>query len=94
MTRLLKADFKKFFRDKLFLVVCILAVVFAVITPLLYLALMAFVGDDPMTQEMLSGLVSAKGQFFSSFSFLVDFNRIILYNISARMVKDLVFILE
>ncbi len=69
MTRLIKSDYKKFFQDKLFLVVCILAVIFAVITPLLYIVLFAFVGEDPMTEEMLSGLVSAKGQFFSSFSF-------------------------
>lgn len=69
MTRLIRSDFKKLFQDKLFLVVCILAVVFAVITPLLYLVLMAFSGDDPMTQEIMSGLISAKAQFFSSFSF-------------------------
>ncbi len=69
MTRLIKSDFKKFFQDKLFLIVCILAVIFAVITPLIYIVLFAFIGEDPMTEEILSGLVSAKGQFFSSFSF-------------------------
>lgn len=70
MKRLLKSDFKKFFRDKLFLVVLILAVVFAVITPLLYIVLLGMMGEaDPMTEAMLAGYVNAKGQFFSSFSF-------------------------
>ena len=70
MKRLLKSDFKKFFRDKLFLVVLILAVVFAVITPLLYIVLLGMMGEaDPMTEAMLAGYINAKGQFFSSFSF-------------------------
>ncbi len=70
MTRLIKSDFKKFFQDKLFIVVCILAVVFAVTTPLLYALIFGFAEDtDPFTQEMLSGYVTAKGQFFGGFSF-------------------------
>ncbi len=70
MTRLIRSDFKKFFKDKLFLVVCILAVVFAVITPLLYIVLFSSVGEmDAMTEQMLSGYVTAKGQFFACFSF-------------------------
>lgn len=70
MTRLIKSDFKKFFHDKLFIVVCILAVVFAVTTPLLYALIFSFAEDiDPFTQEMLSGYVTAKGQFFGAFSF-------------------------
>ena len=70
MTRLIKSDFRKFFQDKLFIVVCILAVVFAVITPLLYLMLFSVADEvDPMTQELLSGYVTAKGQFFGGFSF-------------------------
>ncbi len=70
MTRLIKSDYKKFFKDKLFLVVCILAVVFAAITPILYLLLFGTMDDlDPVTDEMLAGYVNAKGQFFGSFSF-------------------------
>ena len=71
MTGLIKSDFKKFFQDKLFLIVCILAVVFAAITPLLYAVIMWAMGDsiDPITSEMLAGYVTAKGQFFSAFSF-------------------------
>lgn len=70
MNRLIRSDFKKFFQDKLFLVVCILAVIFAAVTPLLYAVLFAGMGEtDPVTEELLSGYVSAKGQFFSAFSF-------------------------
>ena len=70
MTRLIKSDFKRFFRDKLFLVVCILAFVFAIITPLLYVLMFGTMSDiDQVTEELLKGYVTAKGQFFGSFSF-------------------------
>lgn len=66
MKGLLKADFKRVFKDKLLIVMAILAVVFALITPLLYALL--FSGTDEMVSGMVSGLVSAKANFFSSFS--------------------------
>ena len=70
MTQLIKSDFRKFFKDKLFLVVCILAVVFAVITPLMYVALIGGMGKlDPTTEEMFSSYLSSKSQFFGAFSF-------------------------
>ncbi len=70
MNGLIRSDFKKFFQDKLFLVVCILAVIFAAVTPLLYAVLFSGMGElDPMTEELLAGYVSAKGQFFGAFSF-------------------------
>lgn len=70
MMNLLKADFKRVLKDKLLIVMGILAVVFAAITPLLYAALFLTgeIAEDPMTQEMLSGAISGKVQFFSSFS--------------------------
>ena len=69
MTGLLKADFRRVFKDKLLLVMGILAVVFATITPLLYV-LITGVGDftDEMTKEALSTMYSSKVQFFQSFS--------------------------
>ena len=70
MSRLLCSDFKRTLKDKLFLVVGILAVGFAVITPLLYLVLLGVMQDmDDVTKELLSGFVTAKGQFFGAFSF-------------------------
>ena len=70
MNKLLKIDFHRVFKDKLFLVACILAVAFAIITPALYLVLWSTMGDmDAITKELLAGYVNAKGQFFSAFSF-------------------------
>lgn len=70
MINLIKSDYKKFFHDKLFLVVCILAFVFAVTTPLLYLVVLKLAGEmDPVTEQMLAGYTNAKGQFFGAFSF-------------------------
>lgn len=70
MTLLIKSDFRKFFKDKMFLVVCILAVGFAAITPLLYQLLLGGMGEvDPMVEDMVAGYVTAKGQFFGAFSF-------------------------
>lgn len=70
MTRLIKSDFRKFFKDKMFLVLCILAVAFALVTPLLYVVIFGSMGEiDPMTEQMLEGYVNAKGQFFGAFSF-------------------------
>lgn len=70
MTDLLKADFRRVFKDKLLLVMGILAVVFALITPLLYIVLLSAteMTADDMVTEMLSGLITGKGQFFGSFS--------------------------
>ena len=70
MKLLIKSDFRKFFKDKMFLVVCILAVGFAVITPLLYQLVLGGMGEiDPMVEDMVAGYVTAKGQFFGAFSF-------------------------
>ena len=55
MFNLLKMDLKRLFKDKLFLVLCILAGVFALITPLLYKGLFAL-----MEGEDLLGMFSAK----------------------------------
>ncbi|MBE6740209.1 MAG: hypothetical protein E7565_07820 [Ruminococcaceae bacterium] len=92
MNRLVKSDFKRFFKDKLFLVVIILAFVFAVITPLLYVAVFGAMGEiDPMTEEMLSGYVNAKGQFFGAFSFGNNLGLIAPLLIGIILFKDFSF---
>lgn len=70
MTGLLKADFRRVFKDKLLLVMVILAAVFASITPLLYAFMTAGMGEltDEMTKEALAAMYSSKSQFFQSFS--------------------------
>ena len=92
MTGLIRSDFKRFFQDKLFLVVCILAVVFAAITPLLYAVLFGGMGEiDPVTEELLSGYVTAKGQFFSAFSFGNNLGLIAPLLIGIIFYKDFTF---
>ena len=92
MTNLIRSDFKKFFKDKLFLVVCILAVVFVVITPLLYIVLFGTMGEiDPMTESLLSGYITAKGQFFGAFSFGNNLGLIAPLLIGIILCKDFSF---
>ena len=92
MTRLIKSDFKRFFCDKLFLVVCILAVVFAVSTPLLYVAIFKIGGEmDPMTAELLGSYVTAKGQFFGAFSFGNNLGLIAPLLVGIILFKDFSF---
>lgn len=70
MKGLLKSDFRRVWKDKMLLVMIILAVVFALIIPLLYTVIFSStdIFDDPMASSMLNGYVTAKAQFFSSFS--------------------------
>ena len=92
MNGLIKSDYRKFFKDKLFLVVCILAIIFAVTTPLLYAGLLSLAGDiDPMTEEMLSSYMSAKGQFFGGFSFGNNLGLIAPLLIGIILYKDFSF---
>ena len=66
MRELIQADLKRVIKDKLLLVLAILAVVFALITPLTFALVFSVI--DVSEEPMLSALVSAKGMFFQSFS--------------------------
>ena len=66
MTRLLKADFKRFFKDKLFLIALIIAGAFAISTPLLYKVLFSFLTGKNMSE--LGMILDVKYMFFAAFS--------------------------
>lgn len=69
MRNLLKTDIRRIRKDKLFLIVCILAGVFSVITPLLNKLI--FSGLDALGEGIaaeMGMMVSAKSMFFSAFS--------------------------
>lgn len=66
MRELIQADLKRVIKDKLMLVLAILAVVFALITPLTFALVFSVI--DVSEEPMLAALVSAKGLFFQSFS--------------------------
>ena len=88
MNRLIKTDFKRFFKDKLFLVACIIAGVFAIITPLLYKVIFSFLDMD--LSEM--GLImDVKTMFFSAFSLTNNLGLIAPIFIMIIISKDFSF---
>ena len=64
MLNLYITDLKKIIKDKLFLVTCILGIVFTLMTPVLYKALFEVLGVG----EILGDLIDAKTLTFSAFS--------------------------
>lgn len=67
MANLVKSDLKRVLKDRMMIIILIIAAVFALITPLLYAAL--FLGTDMNGMEMMPINISAKSCFFGSFSF-------------------------
>lgn len=84
MVNLIKADLKKVLKDKLFLVLLILALVFAVITPLLNYGI-SNLGE---VAEMLNGGFYAKNIFFNSFSPANNFGLIAPFLLAIILYKD------
>ena len=89
MRELFRADLKRVLQDKLLMVMGILAVVFALITPLLYAAI--FSGGGLLGEPMFASLVSAKGQFFSSFSMTNNLGLIAPVLLAIVLCKDFSF---
>ena len=86
MGNLIKTDLIRVLKDKLFLVLCILCVVFAFVTPLLYKGIMAL---EPMVGELLGeNMTSPVGQFFSAFSLGNNFGPIAPILIVLILCKD------
>ncbi len=66
MTKLIKTDLKRIFKDKLFLVTCIIAAVLAILSPLLNVLIFSAL-DAVDSLEMLGMMPTAKSFFFQSF---------------------------
>ncbi|MBR2988559.1 MAG: hypothetical protein IKC64_02415 [Clostridia bacterium] len=91
MRDLLKADIKRVLKDKLFIVISILAVAFALITPLLTKALVELISIEEssgMGMEMLEMQLTAKSMFFSSFSPGNNFGLILPIMMAIILCKD------
>ena len=92
MLKLLKVDLKRVIKDKLFLVMCILAVAFAVVIPLLYVAIFGSIGMDTGEMgEMLDALgmsINAKSMFFQSFSLGNNLGLILPVLLAIILCKD------
>ena len=89
MCDLIRSDFRRVLKDKLFMVVCIIALAFAVFMPLLYMLL--FSGLDAMTSGMISGYVTAKGQFFAAFALADNMGLIVPILLTIILCKDFSF---
>ena len=84
MLKLMKTDLVRVLKDKLFLIVCILGVVFAAITPLLYKGIAMIVPEA----EALLGSMSPLSQFFAAFSLGNNFGLIAPIMIILILCKD------
>ena len=93
MRGLLKSDFMRVLKDKLLIVMGILAVAFAVITPLLYALILSGTGynDNDMVMGALAVSFTAKSQFFGSFSLGNNLGLIVPVLLAIVLCKDFSF---
>ena len=92
MINLLKVDFKRVIKDKLFLVMCIVAGAFALATPLLYVGIFSLMGADFGDAESMIELmgmdINAKSMFFSSFSLGNNLGLVVPVLLTIVLCKD------
>ena len=86
MVELLKTDLKRVFKDKLLFVMGILAVVFALLTPLLYAVI--FSVGNLSSEPMFASLMYSKGHFFEVFSMTSDMGLIVPVLLAIVLCKD------
>ena len=86
MVELLKTDLKRVFKDKLLFVMGILAVVFALLTPLLYAVI--FSVGNLSSEPMFASLMYSKGHFFEIFSMTSDMGLIVPVLLAIVLCKD------
>lgn len=90
MRSLLKADLRRVLKDKLLIVMGILAVVFALITPLLYALIISGMGADE-DLEIFGIAFTAKSMFFNSFSLGNNLGLIVPVLLAIVLCKDFSF---
>lgn len=89
MVNILKTDFKRVLKDKLFLVLCILGVVFAIITPVLHHVILSSAGE--VAEQLFADLTYAKTHFFTAFSLSDNLGLIAPILLSIVLCKDFSF---
>lgn len=87
MSKLLLSDLKRIIKDKLFLVVCIIGIAFAIITPLLYYIIFGSMEDMPEL-DMMGISFTAKSIFFGAFSPSNNFGLMLPVFVSIIIFKD------
>ena len=88
MLKLLKTDLTRVLKDKLFLISCIIGGVFALIGPLMYKAVFAFMGADAEMLEMMGAMPTAKSMLFQAFLPGGDLGLILPILITIVLCKD------
>lgn len=90
MCDLLKNDLKRVWKDKLFLIICIIASVFALITPLLFKGIIMMADmEELLEMEGMLGLeINAKMLFFNSFSLGNNFALVLPVLLTIVLCKD------
>lgn len=88
MRELLITDIRRIIKDKLFLVSCILGVIFAISTPLLYKGLSLLLGMGGMENDLLGTFTNAKSMFFTSFALGSNFGFVLPILLAIVICKD------
>ena len=90
MRELLKTDLKRIWKDKLFLVICIIAGAFAVFSPLLFKGILALASTEELmeVEELLGLQINAKMLFFNSFSLGNNFALVLPILLTIALCKD------
>ena len=86
MGNLLRSDLKRIYKDKLLLIIVVIAAAFAVITPLLYWVL--FKALDPTAMELAGLGADAKSLFFTAFNIGNDLGLVAPILIAVILYKD------
>ena len=89
MRNLILSDIRRVWKDKLFLVACIIGAAFAVVMPLFYQLI--FMGMEDFNGDLLSAFITGKGQFFSAFSPGNNFGLIVPVLLAIILCKDFSF---
>lgn len=88
MLKLLKTDLRRVLKDNLFLISCIIGGAFALIGPLMYKAVFAFMGTDAEMLEMMGAMPTAKSMLFQAFLPGGDLGLILPILITIVLCKD------
>ena len=94
MSNLLKTDLRRVFKDKLFLIICIIAAGFALITPFLYKIIEVIINtalDDAESNELYESMFYSKTLFTSAFSSTNNFGLILPILVGIIICKDFSF---
>ncbi len=87
MNNLIKTDLKRIFKDKLFLIICIIGGVFAFVTPVLLRLIFGTIGE--LDDELLGMLaVNSKTLFIQSFNPASNFGMVLPILVAIILCKD------